>query len=206
LVPARVRVVVPYFPSPESLPPSFSALRPGNLTASAASRLSSSGPQGALPIPSARHLLSVSAVLATHGQPRGRSIPALAWSTGVTSRACNGREYLLVADPRARLTAQPKLRRFVELEGWSPIRPLPSTLRRCRTSARTGIVLVSTRHPSPPFCAPPEETASPKGGCLPPSPRPRVFHGPSVRSPSGCLRNASEGRCLFVPLRTTGPL
>lgn len=46
LVPVRVRVVVPYFPSPESLSPSFGALHPGDLSAFAAMRLSSSGPEG----------------------------------------------------------------------------------------------------------------------------------------------------------------
>lgn len=204
MVPVRVRVVVPYFPSPESLPLSFGALRPGGLTASAASRLSSSGPQGALPIPSARHLLSVSAVLATHGQPRGRSVPALAWSSGVTSRACNGREHLLVADPRARLSAQPKLQRFVELEGWSPIQPLPSTLRRCRTSARTGIVLVSTRHPSL-FSALPRRRPPSRWRVPSTIAEAEGFPWSLGPLPLRLFNKRLGGKAPFFPLRTSGP-
>lgn len=74
LVPARVRVVVPYFPSPESLLLSFGALRPGDLTASAASRLSSAGPEG--PSDSVRQAPLVSFCSARDPRARPVAVPS----------------------------------------------------------------------------------------------------------------------------------
>lgn len=71
---ARFRVVVPCVPSPKGLRPSFSGLRVRELMPPPARRAPSTCPEGPVARP-VRRLLSVSAVLAAHGEIRGPSVP-----------------------------------------------------------------------------------------------------------------------------------
>lgn len=166
MVPARVRVVVPYFPSPESLSPSFGALHRGDLSASAAMRLSSSGPEG--PSDSVRQAPLVSFCSAR--DPR-----ATPWPFSPLARVELGRHKSSLQRPGA----SPR--------GRSP-RPNPRPSRNCSVSSssrdgprfdlsrapfvdagpprRQGSSSFRTRHPSPPSCAPPKETAVKRAGAF----------------------------------------
>jgi hypothetical protein len=204
LVPARVRVVVPYFPSPESLSPSFGALHRGDLSASAAMRLSSSGPEG--PSDSVRQAPLVSFCSAR--DPR-----ATPWPFSPLARVELGRHKSSLqrpgASPRGRSPRpNPRPSRSCSVSSSSRDGPRFDLSRapfcRCRASAKTGIVLVSNPTPEPPFSRSPEGDRRQRGGCLPPPPNPRAFHGPSDRSPSGSLRKRLGGKTPLVPLRMTG--
>jgi len=123
LVPVRFRVVVPHFPSPESLSPSFGSPSLRKFPPSAR-RSSSSAPKvlGFRPPATSCQFLQCSRPT---GKPRGSSIPSLPLgSSGITRpKARDSREHLLEAYPRARLPfSSPKTADLPSASGWSPIR------------------------------------------------------------------------------------
>jgi hypothetical protein len=185
LVPARVRVVVPYFPSPESLLLSFGAFHRGDLTAFAAIRLSSSGPEG--PSDSVRQAPLVSFCSARDPRatpwllsPRalvelGRCKSSLQ-RPGASPRGQSSRP---TPRPSPKAAAFRRARRMVP-DSTSPVHPLSMPgLHENRDRPRFAPT------PEPPFVRSPEGDRHPKGRCLPSPPNPRVFHGPSDRSLSG---------------------
>jgi hypothetical protein len=123
LVPVRFRVVVPHFPSPESLSPSFGSpsLRE---SPPSARRSSSSAPKVLGFRPSATSCQFLQCSRPT-GKPRGSPIPSLPFgNSGITHpKARDGQEHLLKAYPRARLPRSgPKTAALPSASGWSPIR------------------------------------------------------------------------------------
>jgi hypothetical protein len=200
LVPVRVRVVVPHFPSPESLSPSFGNPSLRELPPSAR-RSSSEVPKvlGVRPPAASCQFLQCSRPT---GKPRGSSAPSLPYGSSgitrpegpVTVRSFSSRP-VLPRDFRAPVRRPQPFRRRRDGprldHSWAPfVRPgLPRGQRSPSLSSGSRAPLLSLPRRGPPSSGRVPSTTAASGD----------FHGLRSVPPLALLEIASGGRRLFFP-------